>query len=72
MNNSQPRCSTLWFGLQKWQELGDKAIEQPEMLLTSKGQKQLPLVGQTEMKKTAEEVIKGEEGMRNSPTPMDT
>lgn len=38
MNNSQPRCCTIWFGLQKGQKLGDKAIEQPEMLLASKGQ----------------------------------
>lgn len=59
-------------GLQKGWELGDKATGQPEMLVASKGQKQLPPGSGRRWRRLGDEEIKGKEGTRNNPMFMDT
>lgn len=53
--------------LQEGWELGDKAIEQPEMLLASNGQKQLPLGSRKRWRRLGQEENKGEEGVPKDP-----
>lgn len=52
-------------------ELGDKATEQPEMLVAANGQEKLPLGSRQRWGRLGEDESRGAEGMRNNPESMD-